>query len=201
MKKLLLIVAVNLAAASMVFGQSASQVNFQNGTAFVGHPAPVVDLDHGQVGAATTGLASDGLVGTTWVAQLFFASDAGNNSATAAVTGTPAPFRIPTTTQPGVWNGGKRDFVASVAAGTTVSLIVRVWNTAVGDYAANVAQNIGGQSDPFNYNVAAASNPPPTPNDMVNFQGFGVHTVIVPEPSVIALGVIGVGALLLRRRK
>lgn len=41
--------------------------------------------------------------------------------------------------------------------------------------------------------------PPATPINLLGMQSFNLHQV--PEPSVIALGVLGLGALLLRRRK
>lgn len=40
---------------------------------------------------------------------------------------------------------------------------------------------------------------PATPPDLVGLQGFNI--IVVPEPSTIALGVLGAAALLLRRRK
>jgi hypothetical protein len=186
MKKLLLIAVLNLAAASMVFAQG--QINFDNRASVIGHAALVTSQQSG------LGLAgADG-----WVANLY---DAANPSAGAIVVEGPALFRNTATTL-GTFAGAVRNFVNSVANGQTLSLIIRVWNTNLGDFAANQAVGVGGASSPFSYTVPAVGAPPGQ-LVMANLQGFSVNTVpvTVPEPSVIALGVIGVGALLLRRRK
>jgi hypothetical protein len=84
-------------------------------------------------------------------------------------------------------------------AGSTASLIVRAWETAAGSFGASLTR---GESTAFTSLPLGGPNPPnpaiPSP-DMRGFQGF--QMVTVPEPSTIALGVIGIGALLLRRRK
>jgi len=51
-------------------------------------------------------------------------------------------------------------------------------------------------SDPFTYTPPTSASPPPSDLVMVNFRAF-----TVPEPSTIALGVLGLGALVLFRRR
>lgn len=83
--------------------------------------------------------------------------------------------------------------IPGVAAGP-VTLVMRGWLTSQGTY--ETAQ-IRGSSEPFVVTTLGA--PPGTPGDLpASFTGF---IITVPEPSTIALGVIGAAALLLRRRK
>jgi hypothetical protein len=73
---------------------------------------------------------------------------------------------------------------------------MRAWEAAKGaSYEAAVAGGgIYGSSLPVSL---ALSNPPAAPTDMVGLAAFS----LVPEPSTMALGVLGVAALLLRRRQ
>jgi hypothetical protein len=96
-------------------------------------------------------------------------------------------------------------------AGTTPQLFVRAWTTASGGFAA-ARNTVGAQwgewsftSQPLGGTPASGGLPVPTPG-MTGWGpgpingGFALE-VTVPEPSTVALGVLGVGALLLRRRK
>lgn len=81
--------------------------------------------------------------------------------------------------------------VPGSTAGQQVSLLVRAYETAAGSYA---AANIKGQSG----TITVTLNDPTLPAAaLAGLQGF----TMVPEPSTIALGVLGAAALLLRRRK
>jgi len=82
-------------------------------------------------------------------------------------------------------NGGLR--TVGVAGGATTTLELRVYD-ATGAF-------IGG-SPQFEYIPPTSQTPTPDQILMVNFRGF-----VVPEPSTIALGVLGLGALLLFRRR
>ena len=79
----------------------------------------------------------------------------------------------------------------------TVSLQVRVWQASAGaTYAAAVTA--GGHTGVGNViQVALATGATGTPN-MVGLQAF---SLIVPEPSTIAMAAMGLGGLLIRRRK
>ena len=97
--------------------------------------------------------------------------------------------------------------VTGVAPGSTANLVVRAWSTSAGSFAA--AQTTPGAQwgeQAFTSKPLGGTNPnPPPPSfftpDMAPFTGFEMETTPVPEPTTIALGVLGVGALLLRRRK
>ena len=149
-------------------------------------------------------LDSDGITplrnvagGTVWMAQLMYM----NNSGTWTADATPAAFFGSTTSQ-GYWQGANRTLNnAGGATSPTIQLYVRAWDGTGGlSYDEAVAQGRKvGQSNPFSY--TEEFNPPPNNTAdkwMDNFASFR----LVPEPSVIGLGVIGIGALfLLRRRK
>jgi len=79
--------------------------------------------------------------------------------------------------------------------GSSVTLRMRAYNGV--DYASS---SIKGFSNDFTIVLGGDpgnGSPPSTPAPLAGLNGFSV----VPEPSTIALGVLGLGALLLRRRK
>lgn len=92
---------------------------------------------------------------------------------------------------PGVWNAfadplsGARTL--GVAGGQSTSLQVAVFNATGAEV---------GRGPAFNYTPPTSPTPAPSDLLMANFRGF-----VVPEPSTIALGVLGIGALLLFRRR
>jgi hypothetical protein len=99
--------------------------------------------------------------------------------------------------------------VPGTAPGASANLVVRAWTTSYGSFAAardardGIAQ-YGEQA--FASKPLGGTNPnPPPPSfftpDMAPFTGFEMETSVVPEPSTFALGALGLGALLLRRRK
>jgi hypothetical protein len=92
---------------------------------------------------------------------------------------------------PGVWNafadsnGGTRSLAANGGVATRLS---------VGVYDSAGTQLVLGPE--FDYTPPNSPTPAPADLLMKNFRGFAV-----PEPSTIALGVLGLGALLLFRRQ
>ncbi len=97
------------------------------------------DGNNGQINLNNRGLAqvndSTGkpLVGTTFVARIFYGASEGALNQSFA----PAPFRDSTTAYPGTWNPGAAGGPGSIATlsgfapGATVTLKVAVWDTAV----------------------------------------------------------------------
>jgi len=121
--------------------------------------------------------------------------------------GTPAVTTGRLTTAPEVFARTGDVIVTGGAPNSSVTLVVKAWSTTAGSYenALNVNGAQYGQAT-FVSKALGGTNPnPPPPSfftpDMAPFTGFELDTTIVPEPSTIALGVLGVGALLLRRRK
>jgi hypothetical protein len=101
---------------------------------------------------------------------------------------------------PGRYLGGTATATSS-AGGSAAVFEVRAWAGASVSYEAAVAAGAdSGRSGLFN--VAVLGNPtgtPPTPAATLGAPAFTV--AVVPEPSTIALGLLGLGALLIRRRK
>jgi len=137
------------------------------------------------------------LVGTNYAAQLMYVDATGSLQPAVGVV---ARFRVTTTGSPGTWSGANRTIPGTGPNGT-VMLVVRAWLSSSdlqrGFDEAKASGLPYGESDPFQYTVPAAGSLP-SAYYMENLRGFS----LVPEPSVIGLGLIGIGALfMLRRRK
>jgi hypothetical protein len=93
--------------------------------------------------------------------------------------------------------------------GQTVPLTIRAWSGA-GDYAAAQA-TVGGNWREWTFTTRplggdTGTGTPTTPPTMTgwgpeNGTGYELNETAVPEPSTIALGILGVGALALARRR
>jgi hypothetical protein len=195
MKKLFAVALLGLTAVS---GWAQGTVDFRNaGVAFATQADRLVYL--GSVAPANA------LTGTNYVAGLWFAPGAGNTTIDktgGTQAGRAFNFRPATTTQPGTWNPGANPFIFTLdgtTLNTTVTLQVRVWDSlAYNSFASALAAGQYGASRPFDYLIPAAGATP----DKYFMEGLRAFAVQVPEPSTIALGVLGVaGLLFLRRRK
>jgi hypothetical protein len=177
MKTTLAILLATGCAASC-FGQGL--VYFSNHSAFVTTADRLVRAPGGMP-----------LANTDFVAQLYFGPDASSLQPVAAV---PSHFMPISTSSPGLWFGGIRT-LSGFPAGSTATLQVRVWNISLYPTfeQAVTAGGVYGQSLPFLYTVPAAPLPPPQAFYMDNFRGFQ----LVPEPSSVALLLIGAAAFFL----
>jgi hypothetical protein len=185
MKKLVTLLTL-MAGASL--GLSQGNVNFNDN---VNLPA---GFDHKVYSDVVGGTK---LVGTNWVAELYSGADA---SSLAPIASSISKFRVTSTSQPGTWNG-KSIALAGGGVGVPMTLDVKVWDiTQFATYEAAVAGGgITGDSGAYIY-TQLSSTPPDAVGDvaMKNQPAFA----LVPEPSAIALSVMGVaGLLLIRRRK
>jgi len=95
-----------------------------------------------------------------------------------------------------------------VESDSKINLVVRAWDSAKAATWADVLKDgtvARGESKAINnYTVGAGTGTSTTIQLSLlaaGLESFGLYTVPVPEPSVIALGALGLGALLLRRRK
>ena len=206
MKKIAITVAM-LAVAVGAFAQG--QINFNNRA---GVDAPIygpnpLSLDTRKAGRSTTNGGSVDytgyplLAGTTFTAELWALNP--QTGAFEALGGASAKVGFRTGTTAGfILNQAAAVSVPWITAnGTVQSYQVRAWangGNAASTYAdALMGLRAVGISDTFNTATATA---PATPGSIVGLTSFNLTTV-VPEPGVIALGVLGLGALLLRRRK
>jgi hypothetical protein len=181
MKKLIPFLVL-LAGATVAMAQGT--VNFANSVTFGTAADRLVRNPDGT--PATGSLTTDP---ATLVAQLYYGANAGSLSAHTAAA---ARFRPGST---GLWLGGTRT-LTGFAPGTTLTLEVRAWDMRTG--ATWDTASIRGQSGTFTYTIPLDPLSPPAAYFMEGMRGF----TLVPEPSVIGLGLIGVGALfMLRRRK
>jgi len=146
------------------------------------------------------------LTGTQFAAQLYYGASA---SSLAAHTAAPNRFRAAGSSLAGTWStttGASRTLTGG-GVGVPVFAQVRVWDlNQFATYEAAVAGGgIYGTSAVFQY-TQRLSTPTPSVTDTymtdVNGAPLWGNFALVPEPSVIGLGIIGVGALfMLRRRK
>jgi len=135
------------------------------------------------------------LVGTQYVAQLYYGTYGAPAESLVPVAAAPAPFRVATTASPGTWSGGTRT-LEGITTPQVATLQVRVWDLSLfSTYQAAVAAGgLRGESVPFRYDPEPLGYPGPS-WFMEYFRGF----TLVPEPSVIALTGLGALALLAYR--
>jgi hypothetical protein len=137
-------VAAMLLLGRLALGQT---VNFNNNSLFTTTADRLVRAEDGTP-----------LVGTNYVAQLYYGASAGN---LIPVSNAPARFRTMTTTAPGTWVGGIRT-LSGFSPGDTVILQVRAWDVTGFSH---------GESAPFEYVIPVAGSGV-TNYYIENFRGF-----------------------------
>jgi len=178
------------------------------------------------LGGSSTGATSPTDYGnsTMWSAELFAASGTATASQLAPIPGTVSSFSNNPASQgyAGLWDyttsadGGVvtlngQNGTPTVAIGGPVSVAIGAWYNGGGaytSYSAAVAAGVpAGMSSVGVVNASGAPNTPPDlpgPGEPQTVSGgitsFSLTTT-VPEPSTIALGVMGACAFLARRRK
>ena len=188
MKKLLAL-AVCVGATVVALGQDGT-VNFNNRMSIVGIDARVIGIDGNPVSGA------DG-----FVAQLAYTATEGG-----ALTpfGDVVSFYGDKEIKYGYLSGGIQN--VPDMAGQDVWIQMQAWNTNDGaTYADAVAAGAklgAGASNIIPVKLGGDGIPPALPANLVGLEGFQLQGgEVIPEPSTFALGLIGIGALLLRRRK
>jgi hypothetical protein len=177
MKKLLLaVLLVSLSVATyaqgtVVFGNTSANIRRVNYNADSGALAGTA----AEVGTYTVGL---------------FVQQAGVWN---TVSTTPMGYR----NNPGFFNPGTVT-VNNAVSGSTVNMMLQVWQTSFASYDAQTAAGTGfqGQSDIFSVTLGGGSSPAA----QLAFTPFTLHP-LVPEPTTIALGLFGVAGLFLARRR
>ena len=143
------------------------------------------------------------LAGTSFTASLWAGISGTTDGNLSLVPGTSVAFRT------GAGAGYVSGFGIVVVPGVTgdsaerATFQLRAWNNLNGtvtSWAAAMANPLAarGTSDAFTLNAPLGGGTTVAPN-LIGLTSFNL--TIVPEPGVIALGVLGLGALLLRRRK
>ena len=183
MKKLFVTLAAVLVSVS-TFAQGT--VNFNNRVT-------------GQVDAPV--FRPDGVTGAgpTVTAQLFLVTGSAG-SYTYTPVGQTTTFRAPTTANPllaAYVNPLASMEIAGAAPGSQVGLVLRAWEGV--SYDASVIKGESNNGNPFTVTLGGDIPGAPTavPANLIGLTGF----TLVPEPSTIALGILGAAALLYRRRK
>ena len=133
---------------------------------------------------------------TDWMAQLLL-----DEGGSLTAVGNPANFLQ---SAPGYFNGGVVT-VTQVPPGGNGTFRVFAWDGASGQttYAAAIAAwNSGviraGYSNPVTILTGGAGTPAAPPGALVGLESWSA--TVVPEPSIILLGLMGAGTLLLRHR-
>jgi len=183
MKKLLIALAVALVTAASYGQGTTGAVVLGNLGGGVNAPVMLGDTGHGP--------------GPDYSAQLFLQSGT-----------TLTPLTPPTTFRPagvGAQAIADRylvtvpiDVIPGTTPGGSASFVLRAWKTSLGTFDAAKASGANfGESAPVT--VASLGGGTLPQANLVGLAGFTVLTT--PEPSILALGVLGASALLLRRRK
>jgi hypothetical protein len=199
MKKLITTAACTMAAAA-AFGQGLFQFQSTLGTQGQAPTAGVVN-DNTIVLPNANGTAANPATGKP--ADVPYQAEVAIGTGTTLASMTLYPASI--SPLGGGYFFGPQLTVPGSAPGTSVNFDVLVWNPADGStYAAAVAKagSITGSSGVVTGYSLGGPNPaggPPFTAGNPNFAGFSLSQT--PEPTTLALGAMGLGALLLRRRK
>jgi len=170
---------VVIAIAALLISASAYAQGIINFRTHIGSATPPIDFKI---------LNSDGSVAVGAFAQLVVVG-AGN----ALTPMTEAPGVVNTS---GYVTAGDASF-AGTQGGQTVNMIIRAWQGAAGS--TYDSATIKGASNPFSVTFGATTVPP-SPSDNLANLGTG-NITLTPEPTTLALGALGLGALALYRRK
>lgn len=204
--------ALSLVALGVISASAQGTINYNN--LITGLRAPVFGVEPGDTGTQRQGQPTSSagnnatplgstvytaapLSGTGFTAELW-AGTAGNLS---AVPGSATPFRTGSTA--GYITSIATLAVPQVALNSSGSFQLRAWDNQGGTVTswAMVLANMAvprGTSTEFTATTGGGGNPPALPGNLSNLTSFNLF-VPVPEPSVIALGALGLGALLFRR--
>ena len=189
MKKLLLLSVLALASLT---AYSQGTINFASAGAGVNAPATNKTASSGGPGPVYLRAGGAGFLAQLYVGP---ANTAAALLTTNGVSGAPAPFL--TGAQAGYFAGGVRT-LAGIVGGTTVTFQVRAWNSTFASW--ELAPDTERSSRTLVPTIQITVVEPPTPaGNLIGLAAFDIGGV--PEPSSIALGLLGLGAVALFRRR
>jgi hypothetical protein len=138
-------------------------------------------------------------VGSTYTVGIWWAAAGTTDEAAFAFTGVTTTI----SPAPGRFTGLGKTITQVPTPGGTIAMQIRGWQTDAGSYDAAAASSDKYFGSSSIFSVATAnplSTPPGTPTAIVpGFTGLTLH--IVPEPSTIALGLLGLAGLFVLRRR
>ncbi len=182
-----------LASVGLALGQGTT-INFNNNGVAVGGDHKVYFDSVGN---------QPGVVGTNFVAELLYVDPA--TSALTPWAPSISKFRVTSTLSPGTWSGK----TVTIPPGTgmpnnalTLQLQVNVWDSVLnptGDMLGGAGFKASSGLFPYTWHDSSPGPAQTTDTQMVNLPAFG--PCCIPEPSVLAFGVLGVAGLLLFRRR
>jgi hypothetical protein len=131
------------------------------------------------------------LTGPQYAGQLYV----GATETSLAAVGVVSPFL--TGGGAGYWRGTPSPIATSLPLGGSGVAQLWAWDTSYASFDAAMAAGKAGKSAVFAITTGGQGEPPAVPGNLVNFKGFS----LIPEPSTIALGLLGAASLLFFRRK
>jgi hypothetical protein len=217
MKKALIVLAAVAATCASTYAQASSAVIFRNRNIATAQPDPALPgyiAGGNQNGSYHVGIYEfGGLAAKNGAGDLpggvtvgLYYQDQLLATALLGTTVAGAPFFVTPSTQDVVI----RDAAGNpLAPGSTPTLVARAWTTESGSFANAKTDVVGnlGQYGEWTFTsppISGAGSPPSLPPTLTGWgpvDGSGLELQIAPEPSTIALGVLGLGALVLARRR
>jgi len=181
--KHIVIALAALSVAASAFAQGTVNFTTKSGTAV---NAPVTYTG----GALVVGTGAEAVLG-----QLYASAPGG----TLAAVGAPTPFR--SDAGKGFITTGGEVAIPGTALGGSASVKLVAWYSSQGaTYADAMAKGQGGVGESALVTVNGLGGGTTPPALLAGLSGFAVSP-IVPEPSIAALGLLGAGLLLIRRKK
>jgi len=196
MKKLLVAVALLTATFAAMAASPGGTVQFSNLGSYIGTAAPAY-LD--SVGGTK--------LGSGYYAQLY-AGPEGTSPDSLAAVGSYAIFKVSASTGlgTGLFDGGIVG-IDSVLQGAKAVLKVAAWDSKGGTITSYDAAKAAGLAIGFSLPITVTTgqptdvSPPGLPGNMIGLTSWSITPpAVVPEPTTIALGLLGAAGLLLRRR-
>jgi len=190
MKKLLLTSFAIVAGCVLTYGQG--QISFATFNTTVNAPI-------------TNGLTGTLATGAGYFAQLYYGPVGTLETALVPLTNNPATLSAAGYITTGSGGGTRYTQNAVILAGSPTLFQVRAWTAALGNnydtalvnwLAGTTPTAVLGKSGIITVTTTTAPTPPAL---LAGLQSFSLQPI--PEPSVIALGALGLAAILYRRRK